>query len=150
MLHATFSRGDVCAQCPFRGSAAVTHAPSTGIYPPPAIVRRTIGDIVADVAQRRGLHIFDIESQSRSAPVAQARQEVYWIAHNIRLPTGERRYSLPMIGRHFAGRGGREKPIDHTTVLHGVRAHSRRLRENLIASIRLANLASANEHRRAA
>ena len=78
--------------------------------------------------------------------------------------------AMPSVGRKFllAGKGGlnlthsephapfvsryagREKPMDHVSVLHGVRKHGDRLRDALIASIRAANELSALEHRRAA
>lgn len=150
MLHTTPSRADVCAQCPFHRGEEPTQASSTVVYLPPAVIRRTIGDIVADVAKRRGLYVSEIESQSRSSHIVQARQEVFWIAYQVRTPTGAKRYSLPMIGRYFNGKGGREKPMDHASVLHGVRKHGDRLRDALIASIRAANELSALEHRRAA
>lgn len=150
MLHATSMRRDVCAQCPFHRTDEPIPALSTVVHLPPAVIRRTIGDIVADVARRRGLYVGEIESQSRSSHIVQARQEVFWIAYQIRTPTGAKRYSLPMIGRYFQGKGGREKPMDHASVHHGVRKHGERLREALIASIRAANELSAQEHRRAA
>lgn len=150
MLHTTPSRADVCVQCPFHKGDEPTQASSTVVYLPPAVIRRTIGDIVLEVANRRRVAVWEIESELRTARVTQARQEVYWLAYQVRTPTGERRYSLTMIGRYFNGKGGRVQPIDHTSVLHGVRKHRDRLREALIATIRAANELSALEHRRAA
>lgn len=150
MLHTTSSRADMCAQCPFHRTDEPTPASSTVVYLPPAVIRRTIADIIAEVSRRRRVEVWEIEGQSRFARVTQARQEVYWLAYQIRTPTGERRYSLGMIGRHFDGKGGRDKAIDHTSVLHGIRAHAKRLRAQLIETIRAANELSALEHRRAA
>lgn len=78
-------------------------------YPP----QRTLAEIVADVAARHDLHPELLIGPSRLRHLVIARQEAMAEAH----ATG--RYSLPRIGRYLGGR-------DHTTVLHGVRAHRER------------------------
>lgn len=69
--------------------------------------------IIADVARKRHLTADDLYGDSRSRPIAHARQEAFWALHRgLRL-------SLPTIGRMFNRH--------HTTVLAGVRAHEKRM-----------------------
>lgn len=55
-------------------------------------------------------------SRSRKASIAQARQEVFYRLRELDQPP-----SLPQIGQWMG--------LDHTTVLHGLRAHARRRAE---------------------
>lgn len=80
------------------------------------IVRPTPRQIMRRVAQLRGITVDDIIGESRKRPIAHARQETMW---ELRQRT---RLSLPHIGLMLGGR-------DHTTVLHGVRAHEARMAE---------------------
>ncbi len=84
----------------------------TAIIPPPVEFGFTsIRQVCRDVMKRHGISHDDFYSKSRKRPVAWARQEAMAIAHDA----GK---SLPMIGRHFG--------MDHTSILHGVRAHKAR------------------------
>ncbi len=70
--------------------------------------------IMLDVAKAHGLHFHDFVGRSRVQRIVFARQEVMWrFKHELG-------WSLPEIGRRLGGR-------DHTTVLHGVRQHQRRI-----------------------
>ena len=69
--------------------------------------------IARSVAARRRVRFDDMMSRSRYLPFARARQEAMY------LMVAEKRWSLPRIGMFF----GR----DHTTILHGARAHEKRL-----------------------
>lgn len=72
------------------------------------------GRILLDVAVRHEVTIQDLISGSRERHICHARQEAMWMAHaNTRL-------SMPSIGKRLGGR-------DHTTVMHGIRAHARRM-----------------------
>lgn len=73
---------------------------------------RTKPQILADVCLRYEVAVEDVLSGSRWKPVSRARQAFMAEAY----ATG--RWSQPQIGA-FLGR-------DHTTVLHGLRAHARR------------------------
>jgi chromosomal replication initiation ATPase DnaA len=75
--------------------------------------------IIAEVARRRGLTAADLTGTGRWRDVARPRQEAMWLMRQVRRADGSRRYSLPEIGRALGYR-------DHTTVLHGVRAHAKR------------------------
>lgn len=75
----------------------------------------TIADVIACVAKRRRIGRQEIRGPSRLPNHCRARQEVMWLAR--RLPCQP---SLPQIGRALGGR-------DHTTILHGIRAHQARL-----------------------
>lgn len=74
--------------------------------------RVTIRDICEEVCARTGLTLPEIRGLSRVARVVQPRQEVMWLAAKA----GK---STPEIGRFFSR--------DHTTVIHGIRAHQRRI-----------------------
>lgn len=73
----------------------------------------TMRELAEEVAHRHGLTLEDLKGPSRRQEISQPRQEA------MALICAERRWSLPQIGRFFGGR-------DHTTVLHGARAHERR------------------------
>lgn len=72
--------------------------------------------ILEEVATKHGLTVEDIKGPSRKRYVARARQEAMW---QMRQRT---RLSFPEIARR-CGRG------DHTTAIHGVKAHEARLAE---------------------
>lgn len=82
------------------------------INPPP---RPTMRQIARRTAERHGVSLDDMMGLSRRPRIAQARQEAM---HEIRQATT---FSLPQIGRFFNR--------DHTTVIHGVRAHEQRMIE---------------------
>lgn len=93
---------------------------------PPAIIRparpASAADILAAVSERTGISVADIKGRSRLGPIVKARQEAMWALRETPKPftcanTINRR-SWPEIGRLF----GR----DHTTVIHGYRAHEKR------------------------
>lgn len=75
--------------------------------------RLTMADIIQRVAEKHRVTVAQILSDSRCQRITQPRQEAMWHCVN------EDRWSLPQIGRAF----GR----DHTTVLHGKRAHEKRM-----------------------
>jgi len=82
------------------------------------IRRRNFGvghAILEDVARTHGISVKELKSPSRYRNIAWPRQEAMW-----RLKR-ETTLSLPAIGRLLNR--------DHTTVLHGVLAHQRRLNE---------------------
>lgn len=76
--------------------------------------------ILNETAAKHGLAPDRVMSKSRSPNVAQARQEVMWRLRALTAADGRPKHSYPAIGRALGG-------LDHTTVLHGVRAHAARL-----------------------
>ena len=78
--------------------------------------RKTISRICQEVAEKHGLTPVELRSARRSKNVVRARHEVFWRCKQ------ETTASLPQIGRLMGGK-------DHTTVLHGIRMHERRMRE---------------------
>ena len=72
--------------------------------------RVTASDIIHEVCQRYGILKQDLISGTRQRHIAKPRQECMFRLSN------EMGMSLPQIGRILGGR-------DHTTVLHGIRAH---------------------------
>ena len=77
-------------------------------------MRTSVADIVRETAAKHGLSVADILGQSRSRPIAWPRQEAMY-----RIFTESPHISYPEAGRRLGGR-------DHTTVIHGVKAHCRR------------------------
>jgi chromosomal replication initiation ATPase DnaA len=75
--------------------------------------------MAAEVYAYYGLDTSELLSTSRSRRVTHPRHAFMWHARQVKWPDGENRYSLPMIGA-FLG-------MDHTSVLHGERAHKKRL-----------------------
>lgn len=79
--------------------------------------RLLIVTIAELIAWARGVTLAEIRGQSRSREFAWARQEAWYIT---RLVLG---CSLPTIARYYENR-------DHTTVLHGIKRHAKRLAES--------------------
>lgn len=71
--------------------------------------------IARAVAARHRMTLDEMMSASRVRRLARARQEAMY------LMVKAERWSLPRIGMFFGK--------DHTTILHGARAHERRLEE---------------------
>lgn len=74
-------------------------------------------DILVEVAQRHNLTVTELLSRSHKRVIAWPRHEAMW---EIRRRT---KLSLPQIGKLMGDR-------DHTTVLHGIKGHERRLGES--------------------
>ena len=70
-------------------------------------------EILSTVARSHGVKVADIKGPGRFRSQVFARQDAMWRLYS----TG--RYSFPEIGR-FLNR-------DHSTVIHGVRVHAKRL-----------------------
>jgi hypothetical protein len=92
-------------------------APYDHYVPPPKAPRPgpyQWRDIIEQVAQKHGVFMSDMRSVRRGRPLVAARHEAMW-----RLKR-ETSMSLPEIGRRLGGR-------DHTTVIHGIKAHQERI-----------------------
>ena len=89
------------------------------IVPRPTTTMKTI---LAEVAADHGLRPSDITGDRRFIHHVRARQDFMWRARQVKFMDGKPRYSLPQIGQ-FLG-------VDHTTVIHGVRAHEKRMGAN--------------------
>lgn len=85
--------------------------PEAPTVPPQPI---TMHVIIAQVAAQYGLTYTQILARRRHRPIVHARQYAMWRCQR------ETRASLPEIGRYFGG-------YDHTTVLHAIRAHEKRM-----------------------
>lgn len=78
--------------------------------------RLTMREIIEEVALKYGVRVIDMKSSRRTRDLVVPRQEAMYRCAK------ETMCSLPQIGRAFGGR-------DHTTVLHSVRMHEKRMRE---------------------
>ena len=76
--------------------------------------------IAQEVGWRYGVPVAEIFGPRRFRPFVLARQEVAWRLYNARHQSGPRRFSLSQIGTWLGGR-------DHTTILHAIRAHEKRM-----------------------
>lgn len=83
---------------------------------PPIRQRLTMREIIDEVAIKHGLSVLDIISERRERHVVIARHEAMWRCKN------ETIFSFPRIGKVLGGR-------DHSTVIHGVKMHQKRLGE---------------------
>lgn len=77
--------------------------------------RKTLKDILAEVAVQHRITVADLIGQNRAVRYAHPRQEVYFRAY-VECP----HLSLPEIGRRIGGR-------DHTTIYSGVVRHCSRI-----------------------
>ncbi len=89
---------------------------------PGARVGQTMRDIAAEVATHHGITVEALKGPAQHRRIVRLRQEVMFRAYEERWADGRRVYSLPQIGA-FLNR-------DHSTVIHGIRAHERRLGQN--------------------
>lgn len=71
--------------------------------------------LLDEVCRRRGVVREQLCGRARTSSVSRARQELWWLIRN----QPEMHYSLPEIASLFRR--------DHTTVLHGIQAHQRRV-----------------------
>jgi chromosomal replication initiation ATPase DnaA len=76
--------------------------------------------VLADVAALHGVDPDDIIGPSRLREIVHARQDVAWKVLKAQTDSLETRYSLSQIGTWLGGR-------DHTTILHAIRAHEKRM-----------------------
>ncbi len=88
-------------------------------------MRQTVANILREVAQEHGLTVAALTGQGRSRHIAWPRQEAYYRAF-----TECPHLSYPEIARRIGGR-------DHTTVLHGVRAHCERNAQSYAHALRI-------------
>jgi chromosomal replication initiation ATPase DnaA len=80
--------------------------------PPKRRIRESMASVAYRVASLYGLTVDDLRGRARERNIAHPRQH---FMHGAR----DAGHSLPAIGRYLGGR-------DHTTVLHGARAHELR------------------------
>lgn len=86
---------------------------------PVAAPRDQISDILSDVAARHRTTVDLIKGDCRYSEVVRARQEVMYRLRGLLRPDGSHRLSLPRIGQILNR--------DHTTVIHGMKRHARRI-----------------------
>lgn len=103
--------------------AAPEREPPAVIAPPDPPKAVQFPDVMAKVgvavAWEHELTLADLRGRSRCRPVAQARQDLCWRLYQLKHPDGQRRFSTPQIAK-FVGL------LDHTSVLHAIRAHEAR------------------------
>lgn len=105
-----------------------------------------LDSIWAEVIAEHGLTRREMATTSRRQPIARARQAFMWTAWEVRDAHGARRYSLPQIARFIAMKTGSDRPMDHTTVLHGWRRHRGRIREATLQRVAAETAASVAIH----
>lgn len=78
----------------------------------------TMLDIARNFEAERNVDLKVIMSREQLHKIAVLRQELMWILREVKI-NGRPRYSYPQIAK-FLRR-------DHTTVIHGVKAHEQRI-----------------------
>ena len=78
----------------------------------------TMRDIARDFEVKRNVNLEIIKSRERLHKIAVLRQELMWTLREVKI-NGRPRYTYPQIAK-FLRR-------DHTTVIHGVKAHEQRI-----------------------
>jgi len=79
--------------------------------------------VVQEIAERHGVSLYqltDANLNEGGRALCAIRQEAYYAVWQMRDASGKRRFGKPTIGSFFGGR-------HHTTIMHGIRAHERRL-----------------------
>ncbi len=79
-----------------------------------------VRQIAREVAEEHGVNpdVMFVRHLRNKAGIA--RQEMAWRLRRMTKPTGGPRFSIPQIGRLMGG-------LHHTTILHAIRAHERRM-----------------------
>lgn len=80
--------------------------------------RLMLADLALPIAFAYGVTVADLRGSARVHAVP--RQHLMWKARQYRQTNGANRWSYPQIGRYLGGR-------DHTTVMHGEKAHEKRM-----------------------
>jgi len=78
-------------------------------------MRITVAEVIRETAAKHRISVADLIGQSRERKYVRPRQEAMYQVF-VKCP----HISYPEAGRRMGGR-------DHTTVLHGVKAHAKRL-----------------------
>lgn len=104
----------------------LTHFQHYGLWSPPSarlhfVPRETMRDIIERVAHKRGVDIQALIGPSRRKPLVLFRHEAMWEVWR------RDRWTLKQIGRAFGNR-------DHTSILHAVEAHERRVGVEAVAA----------------
>lgn len=81
----------------------------------PALPSARTDVVIENVGRRFGVTIADLKGPNRSPAYAWPRQMAY-----AEVKKARPHLSMPEIGKAFGGR-------DHTTILHGIRAHEARM-----------------------
>lgn len=97
---------------------------------PPHLRGMSLQEVAFHVAAKHGIAVDDLIAPSSregtsAAAIAIPRQEAFWLARQQLGPDGVAKHPLPKIGRFFGRR-------DHTTVVHGVRAHRQRVLREMV------------------
>ena len=92
------------------------------------VPRKTLKDILAEVAVEHRITVADLIGHSRAVRYAHPRQKAYFRAY-VECP----HLSYPEIGRRIGGR-------DHTSVRHGVIMHCSRIGIAYAAALKLRNV----------
>jgi chromosomal replication initiator protein len=82
----------------------------------------SVEDIIAGVAAKYSISSEDIKGSSRKRDITVGRQEVMWRMNRQKILGNKPTWTLNRIGMYLGDR-------DHTTVMHGIRAHEARLKE---------------------
>lgn len=112
--------GHTLATTHFQLAFAVPKSGAIGYRFLPKFSGQTMRAIVDAVAKHHGLTVEQLRGPSRKFFIAHPRQEAMWLMRQVKDWQGRNRYSLPQIGEFMGAR-------DHTTILHGVRAHQARV-----------------------
>lgn len=88
-------------------------------------MRQTVANILREVAVEHGLTIAALTGPNRQTHITKPRHQAYYRAF-----TECPHLSYPEIARRIGGR-------DHTTILHGVRAHCERIGQPYKEAVRI-------------
>jgi len=83
---------------------------------------QTMKAVAESVCVPRGISLARIKGRERTKEVCRVRHEVCWTLYEVRLASGQRRWSLPQIGRFLGER-------DHTSILNSVRRWEQIMRD---------------------
>ena len=81
--------------------------------------RDLVRQLAREIATKHGLTPEVIFSRVKDDFTVMARQELAWRLSRIVRADGRRRFSMPQIGRYL--------DRDHTTIIHAIRAHEKRM-----------------------
>jgi chromosomal replication initiation ATPase DnaA len=81
--------------------------------------RDLVRQLAREIAAKHGLTPEGILGRARDDTTVMGRQELAWRLSRIVRSDGRRRFSMPQIGRYL--------DRDHTTIIHAIRAHEKRM-----------------------
>jgi chromosomal replication initiation ATPase DnaA len=90
-------------------------------FDPPPLPLPKMSDIAKAVSEEYRVSLDDLRGPCRQQYISRPRQAAMWRMWRVKREDGVRKFTLTQIAGYFRR--------DHTTILHGIKAHQKRLED---------------------